>query len=124
MFEQFENIGIQRAELIPIAYRCAKEVIQDYKEGKIKRKDVQFPQFLEDLCNKLETYFPVKISINPGEVEITKDSLEQYLNEVIAINNFSKEQIGVVHYEPDPKSKRLEKLPIVSIKPIPKVTSL
>ncbi len=110
LIEQFENLGIQKAELIPVAYKCAKEVLQNYKTGEVKRKGIRFPQFLEDLCGKLEAHLPVKIKIKAGEVEITEEVLKQFREETLSANNLTEEQIDSI------KEGKMEKLPIVLVR--------
>jgi hypothetical protein len=116
MFEQFEALGIDKGELVPTMYKCAKEILQDYKTGVVKRKNIRFPSFLEDVCKKLESCLPVTIDVKPAEVEINENILKQLREEIISINNLNQYEIESLDCGLNLESGKVEKLPLVLAK--------
>ena len=91
--------------------------MQEYKTDVVKRKNLRFANFLQDVCKKLESNLPVKTDIKQAKTEITQDTLEQFKAEMLSQNNFSGKLKAILEAEElDPKDIKIEKMPLISIR--------
>ena len=117
MFEQFEKLGISKEQLTPIAYKCSKEVIEDYKSKLIKRRRTDFTVFLEELSKKLEHHFKVKVEIQREDTsEIKKETIKQFKDELLATNKLTEDQAKVIRKALEDEKPLVLPLPSISIR--------
>ena len=117
LIEQFESLGIKKNEFIPIFFRYAKEIYQDYRTGKcLRRWGIGFSDFLEDFSKKLETHFQVEIKIKQREAKITKEVIKQFKEEILATKELTEEQIENIKEELDDERPCVTAIPIISVR--------